>query len=271
MEFHENVKMLPIWEIGGKGRFSPAMQYNVPFVYTAFQQRSDLGGCIISTFAPHLVCKLRSFRTHVTEVEGRDAMNAKNRDIADNQERLRIEYLEQRRIAFENGIEASRQGITVKELIEQQGRVYDEEFDEPRMVVKVPGLNVYLELFGCLDILDDEIDWNGEHGVYDTLEKMALWAQNIWDRKDRRPRATDKQDPQPLPEWNEDYNPMLYPTMYRKRGIGLTFIDPSRRPELLHSHAPAEDKDKHGMVRQLKQATADLAAQGIAPEDYGKR
>jgi len=273
-ERRENqVAPLEIWD-GGLSQYSQhfmtGMQFHGPFIVTKIQARNDLGDCIISTRAPHLVCKVHSFRTNL----GRAKDNDRNWAIAEREETARLAWLEQRNQAFENEREAQRQGITIQELIEGQGRVYDEEFDQPRVIVKVPGLNAYLELLGCLDALGqnewDDIEWTGEHGVLETLDSMAEWAQNIWNSKERRERATCMINMQPVEEWQEEYDPELRPWMPKKRGLGHTTIDPSRRPELLYSKAPQGSAD-YGMIKELKRAQADNASQGIAPENYGKK
>jgi hypothetical protein len=273
-ERRENqVAPLEIWD-GGLSQYSQhfmtGMQFHGPFIVTKIQARNDLGDCIISTRAPHLVCKVHSFRTNL----GRAKDNDRNWAIAEREETARLAWLEQRNQAFENEREAQRQGITIQELIEGQGRVYDEEFDQPRVIVKVPGLNAYLELLGCLDALGqnewDDIEWTGEHGVLETLDSMAEWAQNIWNSKERRERATRMINMQPVEEWQEEYDPELRPWMPKKRGLGHTTIDPSRRPELLYSKAPQGSAD-YGMIKELKRAQADNASQGIAPENYGKK
>ena len=273
MEEIRKLEALPIWdgELSQYNQeFQTGMQFHGPFIVTQHQQRNDLGQCIICTHAPHLVCKIHSFKTHFEAKPDKDGYNQKFYDLTQREEANRLTWLEQRAQAFQNEIEAARQGITVRQLIESQNRVYDEEFDEPRIIVKVPGLNAYLELLGCLDRIDfDDIEWVGEHGILQTLDRMALWAQNIWARQDRRPRASEFKNPQPVPEWHEDYDPEARPSMPQKKGLGHTFIDPSRRPDLQHSKAPSFERDKHGMVKQLKAVTAELAAQGIAPENYG--
>ena len=138
------------------------MQFHAPFIVTKYQQRSDLGDCIISTRPPYITCKIHGFKT--AAAAGRTD-NPKLVAMAEREEQARVEYLQQRQQAFRNRIEADRQDITIRQLIEQQGRVYDEELDEPRIVCKVPGLNVYLELVGCLQPLPDEDpEWLGDNG-----------------------------------------------------------------------------------------------------------
>lgn len=274
MEPIKKLQALPIWD-GNLSQyeqeFTTAMQYHGPFIVTQHQQRNDLGQCIIGTFPPHIVCKIHSFKTNFEEKPGKDGYNEKFRDLTTREEERRQEWFAQRAQAFQNACDAARQDITVRELIESQNRVYDQEFDEPRIIVKVSGLNAYLELLGCLDAIPAaDIDWVGEHGILETLDRMALWAQNIWDRQDRRPRATQLTDPQPQAEWVHAYDPDIRPLMPKKAGLGHTYIDPSRRPELQHSLAPVSDRDRHGMVKLLKAHTANLAARGIAPENYGE-
>lgn len=274
MQEIKKLKLLPIWDVPSSclPAFNTGMQANAPFIVTQFQQRSDLGQCIISTLPPHYVAKIRAFKTNA-HTRPNVAPNEKQVAMADREEMARQEYIDQRTEAWNNEQQADKGGLTVREYIEAQGRVYDEEFDEPRLVAKVPGLNVYLELIGCLDEVDaDSLDWDTEAkgGPYHVLNSMCLWAQNIWDRQDRRPRATQMEDPQPLPDWHEEYDPETRPWMPRKRGLGLTYIDPSRRPDLLHTHTPGADKNIHEMSRLLKKSAADLAAQGIAPEEYGQ-
>lgn len=261
----------PIWD-GELSQYSQhfmsSMQFHAPFIVTKYQQRSDLGDCIISTRPPYITCKIHGFKT--AAAAGRTD-NPKLVAMAEREEQARVEYLQQRQQAFRNRIEADRQDITIRQLIEQQGRVYDEELDEPRIVCKVPGLNVYLELVGCLQPLPDEDpEWLGDNGILATLDSMMQWAQNIYDRADRRARASQFSDIQPLDSWIDPYDPDLRPWMPRKRGLGHTYIDPSRRPDLLHSKAPQGAAD-YGMIRTIKEATANNAAQGIAPEDYGHR
>ncbi len=260
------VEPLAIWD-GNLNQYSQhfmtGMQFHGPFIATKVQARNDLGDCIIATKPPHLVCRVHDFRTCYAADAGERTIQ-----IAENQERLRREYLYQRAAAFDNEREASRQGIAVRQLIEGQGRVYDEELDEPRIVCKVPGLNVYLELVGCLDAVDiDDIDWGA---VLDTLDKMACWAPNLWQKKDRRPRATQVLDEQPQVGWQRSYHEEERPMMTRKRGLGHTFIDPSRRPELLYVKAP-QGSEEYGMIKELKRAQAAAAAAGVKPENYGKK
>ena len=224
-QINNQVQPTPIWdgEISQYNQhFMSGMQFHAPFIVTKFQQRSDLGDCIISTRPPYLVCKIHGFKTAVA-VNRTD--NPKLVAMAEREEQSRLEYLQQRQIAFRNRIEADRQGITIRQLIEQQGRVYDEELDEPRIVCKVPGLNVYLELVGCLaPVPADE-------------------RPDTRPRRDRGRYGGARRDEPPRPG---------------RRRLGQ---DRGR---------PPQGSADLGMIRTIKQATADNAARGIAPEDYGK-
>lgn len=274
MESIKRLPRLPLWEHPtAHVAFNTGMEQNAPFIVTQHQQRSDLGMCVISTTSPHYVAKIHGFKTcadhHLNKQPNeRMVQRAEQENIA------RMDYLHERAQAWHNQMVAEQQHISVRQLIEEQGRVYDEELDEARIVAKVPGLNVYLELIGCLDDIDLEtISWD----KYDrtsplyVLQQMALWGQNIFDSKDRRQRASQLTDGyQPLEAWQEQYNPEIRPWMPRKRGLGHTFIDPSRRPELLYTHVPQGDREGHEVAKLLKAATADLAANGIAPENYGQ-
>ena len=142
--------------------------------------------------------------------------------------------------------------------------VYDEEYDEPRPVAKVPGLNAYLELRGCMDDLKGkEVDWSS---VLHQLDLMAEWAQNIWIHRDRKYRASRLEDLQPLDEWEEEYDPSVSPMLYPKRGIGLTEVDYSRRPELLHVKTSRETgitKERIAEIKAERQHRADMNAMGF--------
>lgn len=271
------VTLLPLWtEQGVKAAFNTNMQDDAPFVCTKFQQRSDLGECIISTLPPHFVARVRQYKTSVGYKHG-STPNDRQATTNARYEAARREYLEGRYEAWENGREAQEQGVSVRDLVEAAGMVYDEEFDEPRIVAKVPGLNVYLELFGCLDNVPAEsIDWARRDGdpatnPWRVLKNMCSWAQNMYELSTRRELASRTTDIQPLEEWQENYDPEARPWLPYKRGIGLVHFDPSRRPELLHTHIPGGNKEEAEQVKLIRQANAENAARGIKPEGYGKR
>ncbi len=267
---------LPFYIPKGRAAFATGMQSHAPFIVTNHLQRSDLGTCIISTTPPHFVAKVRSFRTFPEYREGKPAFNAKAEATAQKHQADRDGYFYMRGQAEFLSEMAAERGCTIKELMENPPadygdilpRTYDDEFDEPRVIAKVPGLNVYLELFGCLDDIDPAaVPWHGPDGAFATLKRMSLWAQNIWPLGDRRARATRASDAQPLPEWRQDYDPAERPVMPRKCGIGVwPYIDQSRRPELLFSKAPKHASPDVEAVLRIKAERAAQAAKGIVRE-----
>lgn len=270
---YSNMQPLPLWKPQVPQKFNAGMWQDSPFIVTQHLQRSDLGQCIISTTPPHFVAKIRAFKTYPDRKEGKDAYNKKQLDLTSKQEEMRCDYFNNRLQAENLAVMADQRGCSIKDLIESHAdnedaplpRVYDEEFDEPRAIAKVPGLNVYLELFGCLDdIAEDQVQWDGPDGAYAVLKRMSLWAQNIWSREERRPRASHRDDQQLLPLWQEDYDESVRPTMAHKRGIGVwPDIDPSRRPELLHSKAPKFASADIDGICKIKADRAEQASKGI--------
>lgn len=272
--YENQVKPLPLWEPshGMRGQFLTGMQFHAPFIATKYQQRSDLGDCIISTRPPHIVARIHAFRTHWEHRPGKDAQNAKQQQVADKQYALMQEWLMQRAQAFENDNASWERAESVRSYIEGQNRVYDEEFDEARIVAKVPNYNIYLELVGVMDAVTPEnLNWEGEYGILKTFKRMTVWAANAWDNQHRMDMRTQSEDEQPLEEWREDFNPELRPWLPKKMGLGHTFIDPSRRNDLQYSKAPSYvSKEQKEMDRMVKEEVANQARRGIAPENYGK-
>lgn len=225
------------------GKFLTNMREHAPFIVTTFQGRSDLEYCIIATSSPMIVCKIHTFSTSRPEKYDSDDRNAKKREANEREEKKRMDYLSSRYMACKILESSNAASLSVREYVESQGMTYDEEFDEARPVVKVDGLNVYLELYGCLeDVPLSQIDM---YQVLLTMRKMAAWGPCIFDRRERSKRASRRDEPQLCENWQEDYNPMSYPPIYPKCGIGQTHIDPSRRPELLHTHCiTTEEADR---------------------------
>lgn len=223
------VKPAPLWKPTGCDRydFITSMQYHAPFIYTSGLGQTDLEHCIICTFPPHLVFAVRSFKTVPVISSGND--NELQRCIEREQQRL--EYLHQRYQAIKNGQEAAHKKKAIKKIIrEDRGGKYDQELDEPRVVGKVPGLNVYLELIGCLDKIPvEQLDWAGEKGVYWTMDYALSYAMNFFKHSVRRRMASKKTDPQPIKEWMEDWDEEARPYHQPRNGLGYTNIDPSRR------------------------------------------
>lgn len=259
---NKNLTALPIWMPNACPKFNDNMQANAPFIVTREMTRTDLGLSIIGTRYPRVVARYVSFPTQRGITRVRKDGTTTQAQIAEEGRRA---YLDGRALAIENGREAAKRGITVKEYIEDiLGRVYDEEYDEPRPVAKVPGLNAYLELRGCMDDLKGkDVDWAS---VLHQLDLMAEWAQNIWIHRDRKYRASRLEDLQPLDEWEEEYDPAVSPMLYPKRGIGLTEVDYSRRPELLHvktSRDTGITKERIAEIKAARQHMADMNAMGF--------
>lgn len=230
---HEKYKIAqpaPLWIPKDCERvdFITAMQYHAPFIHTSDPDQTDLGGCIIGTFPPHLVFKIHHFKLNPIRKTGSN--NELNHCI--EQEKKRLEYLRQRYQAIKNGQEARLKGKTVRDLIcVDRNMKYDREFDEPRVVGKVPGVEVYLELIGCLDKVSlEELDWNGEKGVLWTMDYALSYALNFY-RMDARRRLGSRKDlPQVMDSWKDEWSENLHPFHQPRNGLGYTNFDASRRP-----------------------------------------
>lgn len=226
---YKSVRTAPLWIPTGCDRvdFTAGMQFHAPFIFTVDPGQTDLGQCIICTFPPHLVFKVHPFRTNPQSKRGND----KELQNCMEMEEERIIYLQQRYQAIKNGQEAAQKKKSVKKIIrEDRGGQYDQELDEPRAVGKIPGMNIYIELVGCLDKIKlEELDWNGERGVYWTMDYALSYALNFYKRDARRKAASKMSDQQPLPSWQEEWDEEARPAHQPHNGLGYTNIDPSRR------------------------------------------
>jgi len=254
------VKALPVW-LPINAKFNDGMQEDAPFIITRDMGRSDLGLCVMSTKYPRVVARYRSFQTAV-EINGKS--KSTNERVKSKADARRMEYIRQRELANENGKEAAVRGVSVREYVENVlGHVYDEEFDEPRLVVKAPGLNVYLECFGCMDTINGEVDWER---VQTTLDRMATWFPSFYTHRDRKAYGSSVYDMQPVAEWEEDYRSDLFPTIYQRRGIGHTNIDLSRRSDEQYVRT---NKDMAGFsMDKVKEAT-DVIRRRAALNEQG--
>ena len=219
----------PLWQPTNCERvdFIAGMQYHAPFVYTADPGQTDLGKCIICTFPPHLVFKVHAFDVNPIMRNGSE----KELQRCVGQEEERLQYLHQRYQAIKNGQEATLKRKSVKKIIqEDKGMKYDREFDEPRIVGKVPGMNAYLELIGCLDKISlEQLDWNGEHGILWTMDYALSYALNFFKYDKRKRMASKKEDVQPLDSWREEWVDSLRPFHQPHNGLGYTDVDLTRR------------------------------------------
>lgn len=252
--------------------------------------RCDLGGCIIGLRPPYFVAKIHTFKTRDKRVE-----------VSERNEKERIEWLLQRLKAYETAREAQQSGMTVREVC---GNHYDEELDEPRIVAKVPGLNMYLELLGTLskEDVDGERFWQERQdgsgqvirqpfdrmidaAAATALNRMAYFLRAMTARKDRRDCATKTDDWQPRDDWREEYDDEEYFQRPEQHGIGFDFVDESRRPMPFPKHTMTdaekeeyqllkqdaidrgETLDKDALARLAQQACANVAAYKLMKKD----
>ena len=219
----------PLWIPKGCDRldFMAGMQYHAPFVCTVNPGHTDLEGSIICTYPPHFVFKVHKFNTHPIRVNGNE--KELQHCIQKNEERLA--FFHSRKNAQTLGQEAKERKKSIKKIVrEDMGMQYDQELDEPRIIGKVPGVNIYLELIGCLDkITMEDVNWHGEHGAIDTMNRALAYALNFFTLEQRRKAASCKEDVQLIPEWNDQFDCSIRPTYQPANGLGYTNIDPYRR------------------------------------------
>lgn len=235
---------------------------NTEFIITSpsLNYHSELQNCVIALQPPYTVAKIHAFRTQ-----------AKNVDLAERQERERRDYLEELAVRQQLAEEAQATGYTVRELIEQEGATYDEEHDEMRLVAKVPGLNIYLEVLGVLDSEDTAMErWWAEHreeqpfdraidaAVGRQLQRMAYFMTTVHEERDRRTYATMESDWQPRQDWVEEYDPEEWWQRPERKGIGFTYTDPARRDTIHVKHTMTDDEQ------------AELARLRSEAEDHGE-
>lgn len=204
----------------GYQRLNTGMLFNSPFLITTLMKRCDLGECIISTSAPHFVAKIHKFATQ-----------RRNERLRNENEQERIAWLKERVAAHSLSIEARAEGFesVKKYLMEEKGKAFDEEFDEDRLVVKVPGLNIYLEMYGCLDKMDRiSLSLNDASKCLQEMAQFYRVNGNI----SMHEFGSDKLDPQPNEDWQEDYDSTEFFPYNKFLGIGYSQVDPSRRPDV---------------------------------------
>lgn len=261
---------------------------NTEFIITSpsLNYHSELQNCVIALQPPYTVAKIHAFRTQ-----------AKNVELAERQERERCDYLEYLAGRQQLAEEAQSTGYTVRQLIEQEGATYDEERDEMRLVAKVPGLNIYLEVLGVLDEEDTAMErWWAEHreerpfdraidaAIGRQLQRMAYFMTTVHEERDRRTYATMESDWQPRQDWVEEYDPEEWWQRPERKGIGFTHTDPARRgtihvkhtmtddeqAELARLRSEAEDRgeplDANDIRRMKLKAVANVAARKMMKE-----
>lgn len=241
-----------------------------PFMVSASTGRNELGDCVVMVQWPYIVCKVHAYATNIDEKNKGKMYKTSARNSDDN----RCAWLNQRRQAWKNGARAMNNGQTVREYVNgamasliaegeySQGR-YDEEFDEPRLVGKVPGLNIYLEVLGSM--YGVQLDMSNEHygaqkdskvaSLFD-IRRALQWACSFYRgyiNQQRVQFATHADDYQPLEQWHEEFTDaderMFIP---REQGIGHspTLCDPSRRSRFTRHTFSKEEKAEYERLKQ---------------------
>lgn len=241
---------------------------NTEFIITSpsLNYHSELQHCVIALQPPYTVAKVHAFRTQ-----------ANNVDLAERQERERRDYLEDLAVRQQLAEEAQTTGYTVRQLIEQEGATYDEERDEMRLVAKVPGLNIYLEVLGVLDEEDTAMErWWAEHrdqqpfdraidaAVGRQLQRMAYFMTTAHEERDRRTYATMESDWQPRQDWQEEYDPEEWWQRPERKGIGFTHTDPARRGTVHVKHTMTDDEQAE--LARLR-SEAETGGQTLTADD----
>ena len=210
------------------------------FILTQKNVHNDLSTCVISLHTPNIVCKVLKFRLYKKE----DAIAFEK-------------WKQQRRQAEENKRIAKEMGISVREYIENVKKmVYDREFDEPRLIAKVPGMNVFLELYGMLYLLDPA-DYEGKRKQLDDI-KQKMQKASVWYRTQQkmdhvRQHGSSIEDEQLLDSWHESLNDKEYFKRPPYRGIGYEDIDESRREPIGPRHPFNQDE-----IDEYKKLKKDL-------------
>lgn len=260
---------LPVWS---GGMMAPDWRTNLcdrsPFIVTGPTERNELGDCVIMTRWPFIVCKIHRFETNATQRNGDERTKA---FVARRTDEKRCNWLIDRSQAWRTAYNAEQQGISVREYVEQDNansydpttaRHYDEEFDEPRIIGKVPGMNVYLEVYGSMfdvgyDSKDLSSNTGGKVATVTDIRKAVSWACSFLRGYMRKPTriayATHEDDYQPLERWHEEYaeddDRMFIP---KEQGIGHTAanMDPERRGDRHVRHQlNNEEKEEYNRLK----------------------
>lgn len=248
------------------------MSENAEWIITNDQNgaHSDLGGCIIGTRPPYFVAKIHAYKTQ----EKRD--HVRERD--ENNRVAWLESMERRELLARS---AQKAGVSVHNYVERMGGTYDEEEDELRIIAKVPGLNVYLELLGCMDSEDTAMErWWQENrdqqptdkAIYaDALQQLnraAVFYRATTPKGVQRDMATQADDWQPRQDWREQYAPDEYFQRPERRGIGFDHVDSSRRPTPYLKHQmDAVELAEYNRLKEEAMIEADGQGQTLSAED----
>ena len=251
------------------------MSENAEWIITNDQNgaHSDLGNCIIGTRPPYFVAKIHAYKTQ----EKRD--HVRERD--ENNRVAWLESMERRELLARS---AQKAGVSVKDYVERMGGTYDEEEDELRIIAKVPGLNVYLELLGCMDSEDTGMErwWQENRDQQPTdraiyaaalqqLNRAAYFYRATTPKGVQRDMATQERDWQPRDDWREQYDGNEFFQKPEKRGIGFDYVDQSRRPTPFLKHAmDAEEREEYARLREAAMLEADAFGRSLSHDDLAR-
>ena len=231
---------------------------------------SDLGNCIIGTRPPYFVAKIHAYKTQ----EKRD--HVRERD--ENNRVAWLKSMERRELLARS---AQKAGVSVRDYVEWMGGNYDEEEDELRILAKVPGLNVYLELLGVMDEEHTAMErwWQETRDQHPTdkaiyaaalqqLNRAAYFYRATTPKGVQRDMATQADDWQPRDDWREQYDPDEYFQRPKRRGVGFDHVDTSRRPTPYLKHQmDAEELAEYNRLKEEAMIEADVQGQTLSAED----
>lgn len=251
------------------------MSENAEWIITNDQNgaHSDLGNCIIGTRPPHFVAKIHAYKTQ----EKRD--HVRERD--ENNRVAWLESMERRELLSRS---AQKAGVSVRDYVERMGGTYDEEEDELRIIAKVPGLNVYLELLGVMDEEDTGMErwWQENRDQQPTdkaiyaaalqqLNRAAYFYRATTPKGVQRDMATQADDWQPREDWREQYDGNEYFQRPERRGIGFDHVDQSRRPTPFLKHAmDSEEREEYARLREAAMIEADAQGRSLSHNDLAR-
>lgn len=274
-------------------RYTNVQAEIAPYIVTRASFRNSLGDCIIATGGAQFIAKIHAFKT-----------NARSRSGLAEKECARLtRFFAYARSAEHIGRCADDYDVPIRKAVEMskgddyykgiEGYAplipaparYDAELDTPRLMIKVPGMNVFLTFEGSLRGFDAYHELNGVvssnheplmpesyysredvkrtightylQQVYDTLRQMAEWYPHTLQKRARGEYATRTDDHDRIHgwlqySWARDVQNLDHPHLPVKRGPGYdpNIMDNTRRPEtqLLH----IADKDEHDAMRARK-------------------
>ena len=213
----------------------PNMCEHSEFILTQGNVRNDLSSCVICLHAPYIVCHVKRFRLN-----------------NDKSQQEFAEWQQQRMQAAENKSKAEALGMTIREYIEDvTNQVYDKELDEPRLIAKVPGMNVYLEMYGFMfneiSMDDDKVKFKAFEAellsaIKDDMINASVWYRTQKEKREIRECGSTFEDEQLMDSWVEQLNEAEYFKRPPYCGIGFQDIDESRRAPFVPRHKFNDDE-----------------------------